>query len=95
MSITSSHDRSRESQAAAGPGRGPAAPTAGPGKRTLTEDLGAGHALPDAQRARFEQSATGFGSKAFGVIFSLASAHLGGNSRVGLPSADRMIAVPL
>ncbi len=56
MSINSSHDRSRESQAAAGPGRGLAAPAAGPGKRTLTEDLGAGQALPDAQRARFEQS---------------------------------------
>jgi uncharacterized protein DUF4157 len=56
MPITSSHDRSRESPAAAGPGRGPAAPAAGPGKRTLTEDLGAGDALPEGQRTRFEQS---------------------------------------
>lgn len=56
MSMTSSRDRSPESPAGAGPGRGPAVPGAGPGKRTLTEDLGAGDALPDTQRARFEQS---------------------------------------
>jgi len=56
MPITSSRDRSHESQAGAGPGHGPTVPGAGPGKRTLTEDLGAGHALPDAQRDRFEQS---------------------------------------
>src|SRR3954470_14526065 len=55
MSMTSLRDRSPQSPAGAGPGRGPAVPGAGPGKRTLTEDLGAGDALPDTQRARFEQ----------------------------------------
>jgi hypothetical protein len=42
-----------------------------------------------------EGLATGFGSKATGVLFLLASADLGGDSCFGLPSADRMIAVPL
>jgi hypothetical protein len=37
----------------------------------------------------------GFGSKAIGVIFLLASADLGGDSCFGSPSSDRMIAVPL
>jgi hypothetical protein len=39
--------------------------------------------------------ATGFGGKATGVLFLLASADVGGDSCFGLPSADRMIAVPL
>jgi hypothetical protein len=39
--------------------------------------------------------ANGFGSKAIGVLFLLASADVGGDSCFGLPPADRMIAVPL
>ena len=39
-----------------GVGAAAVAPMAGPGKRTLTEELGAGDRLPDPQRSQFERS---------------------------------------
>lgn len=52
--MRASHDHQQGRTA----GRGGAAstPASSPGKRTLTEGLGAGEALPDAQRAQFEKS---------------------------------------
>jgi hypothetical protein len=56
VAVNMSHEHQSGSRGEPGTSRAAGAPGPGPGKRTLTEALGAGEALPDAQRARFERS---------------------------------------
>ena len=50
------HDHRNAAHAGPDAGRGAAGSALGPGKRTLTEQLGTGEALPAAQRTHFERS---------------------------------------
>ncbi|TMQ06287.1 MAG: DUF4157 domain-containing protein [Deltaproteobacteria bacterium] len=56
MTARMSHEHRNGSHAAPDAGRGAASSALAPGKRTLTEELGAGDTMPHTQRAPFERS---------------------------------------